>query len=209
MNDYSYRELIKKWKTFAPMTCHKVNYGEWIADWKSYKKGCCYAMSVEDKLDFIEGVQKEFIPIFDENGNDMYTYWDHYEILNELRENPKLLSVEHIKRLMIIMDDDCFEPSWQKILAEVLLGLILAYNDEGIECYLQSLPKLPTNAHWWGCSMLIYWITEDKKGYDLLKKSLPKQTSYIQNQMLSILEEECEYELRETILTIINEETSY
>ena len=69
MNDNSYRELINKWKLFAPMTCNKENFDEWIADWKFYEKGSCYAMSVEDKLDFIEGVQKEFIPIFDEDGN--------------------------------------------------------------------------------------------------------------------------------------------
>ena len=207
MNDYSYRELINKWKLFAPMTCNKENFDEWIADWKFYEKGSCYAMSVEDKLDFIEGIQKEFIPIFDEDGNVMHTNWDHFEILNQLRDNPKLLSVEHIERLMLIMDDDCFELSWQKILAQILYGLILTYNDEGIECYLQNLPKLPSNAHWWGCSMLIYWIIEDEKGYGLLSKSLPKQTPVIQNQILSILEEEQEYELSKTILAIINEET--
>ena len=108
---------------------------------------------------------------------------------------------------MAIMDDDCFELSWQKMLAEILLGFILTYKDEGMDCYLLNLPNLPENAHYWGCSVLIYWIVEDEKGHSLLKKSLPKQIPAIHNQILRILEEEQEYELKKTILTIINEET--
>lgn len=95
-------------------------------------------MSLQEKMDFLDGVQKEFIPIFDENGNDMNTLCDFWSIQQELKENPQLFKIEDMTALMHMLDDECFECDMMHQLVIIIRRIAVYYGTEGV-CFLFSV----------------------------------------------------------------------
>lgn len=178
MENFCFHEMYEKWKNKDTWEYRD----EWIEDWKKYPKEGYKEFSVDDKLDFHNGVQSGFIPTVIEHGKDhhyvfFHTDKDHFDMLLELRNHPQQFELEHIPKIIGMIDDDCYELSWQKMLAEMVYGIILHYREKGLSCYLRYLPEISRNSYFHGCEIILGWLWNTDEGKDLLSSVFSKQNT--------------------------------
>lgn len=184
MSEYCFSEMYAKWKERDT----ENNFEEWIEDWKRYPALAYKTMSMDEKIDFMYGVQKEFIATFDENGNDtMNTLRDMRNIQAELCEHPEWFEMKDLKRILEIVDDDCFELVWQQFLTKIIYNVILYNGEKGMKYYFENLHVISEHGYLHGCRFVIRGLLEDEQGRLLLKKVFPEQGKEIQEEVLQIM----------------------
>ena len=67
----------------------REEYLEILEQYKDYQKGVYRSMSLEEKIDFFDGIHTDQVPMFDENGNDtLWTLWDYGELTKRFYPAP-------------------------------------------------------------------------------------------------------------------------
>lgn len=87
-------------------------YLEVIEQYRDYEAGTYRSMSMEEKMDFFDGVHTNHVPLFDEDGDDMETADDYYAIRDEFLEHPEQFDLKHTSDFLKMLDDDCAQPSF-------------------------------------------------------------------------------------------------
>ena len=70
MEAFCFRDMYEKWKNKDILKYRD----EWIEDWKKYPPQGYKNFSTDEKLDFHNGVQNNFIPTVIEHGNQFSTH---------------------------------------------------------------------------------------------------------------------------------------
>jgi len=122
-------------------------------------------MTLHDKIEFLHKVHIGEISLFDEYGNDNEIFNDYHEVQNELRKHPELFHLNDILRLISILDDDCFEITWQYNLAVMIFKIVVFNGKDGVNFFLQHLSDVPKNGHLHGWHFPIQWLIADDFGY--------------------------------------------
>ena len=100
---------------YKPVKTHEeyLKILEYYKETKKIKKDTWKSMSLEEKIDFFDGIHTDHVPMFDENGNDtLWTVWNYGEICNEFIQHPEIFSVTDISKFIDMLDDDCYQPSF-------------------------------------------------------------------------------------------------
>ena len=67
-----------------------------MEQYQDYEAGTYQSMTLEEKMDFFDGVHTNHIPLFDEDGDDMDTSDDYYAIRDEFLNHPEQFSLNDI-----------------------------------------------------------------------------------------------------------------
>lgn len=154
--------------------------------YKDYQCGTYKSMSLQEKMDFLDGVQKEFIPIFDEDGMDMDTLSDFWSIQTEFEENPQMFIMENMAALMHMLDDECFELSMMHQLASIICRIAVHYGREGVCFLLEHFDEVPREGIWHGHFRVMQFLMRDTY-YSLLKEAVVQCAPIGREQLLAIL----------------------
>ena len=194
MENFRFHEMYEKWKYKDTEEYRE----EWIEDWRKYPPQDYKKLSIDDRLDFHNGVQNGFIPTVLEHGVDHHyiffnTDRDHFDMLMELRDHPEQFELDHIPRLLELIDDECYELSWQQMLAKMVYKIILYYGAEGLTCYLQSLSGLSSNNYYHGCELIMGWLLDGEDGRRLISSVFSgyedEKKAQIQKLLYNIIED--------------------
>ncbi len=134
-----------------------------LGKYKNYKKNTYLTMSLEEKIDFFDGIHTNNVPMFDENGNDtLGTLWDYNEICKEFIRKPEMFSVTDISKFLAMLDDNCYEPSFMDDTLKVIRSIIRHYKTDGAVFLLTHLSDVPERGKQYGlCDSLRYLIVND------------------------------------------------
>lgn len=147
---------------YEPVKSHE-EYLKILEKFKDYKKNTYQTMSLEEKIDFFDGIHTDHVPMFDENGNDtLGTLWDYGEISREFIQHPEMFSVSDISKFLEMLDDDCYQPSFMDDTLKVIRSIIRFYGKDGAEYLLTHLSDVPDRGKGYGlCDCLRYLIVDD------------------------------------------------
>ncbi len=159
---------------------------EMMEKYKDYRRGTYKSMSLQEKMDYLDGVQKEFIPIFDEDGMDMDTLVDFWDIQREFAEAPQMFTVENMVALLHMFDDECFEITMMHELARIVCGIAVHYGKEGICFLLEHLDEVPKEGMWHGHVRVMQFLMAGED-YFLLKEAVTRCVQPGREQLLAIL----------------------
>ena len=127
---------------YEPVKSHE-EYLKILEKFKDYKKNTYQTMSLEEKIDFFDGIHTDHVPMFDENGNDtLGTLWDYGEISREFIQHPEMFSVSDISKFLEMLDDDCYQPSFMDDTLKVIRSIIRFYGKDGAEYLLTHLSEI-------------------------------------------------------------------
>lgn len=131
--------------------------------YRGYKKNMYQAMSLEEKIDFFDGIHTDHVPMFDENGNDtLGTLWDYGEITKEFIGHPDMFSLKDISKFLEMLDDDCYQPSFMDDTIKVIRSIIRFFGKGGAVFFLTHLSDVPERGKQYGfCDSLGYLIADD------------------------------------------------
>lgn len=166
------------------------------AQWSEYRRGAWKDMSLQEQMEFMDGVQRENIPIFDENGFDMDTLGDFWDIQDHLRRHPESLSLAHVPVLLAMLDDECFEPSMMEKVVDILVCLVLHHGAEGVKTLLSRLGDVPPEGRWYGHFRITQRLLWDERGAALLPEAVRGLDPAARALLLEILQKH--YGYRET-----------
>lgn len=169
--------------------------------YKDYRRGTYQSMSLQEKMEFLEGVQQEFIPIFDEDGCDMDTWMDFHSIQQEFKENFQMFTLDNMVTLMHMLDDECFELDMMHQLVIIIRRIAVHNGTEGIVFLLEHFNEVPKKGLWHGQYRLMQWLMVEEY-FPLLKEAVSQCAPTGREQLSAILEahdfagqEECVEEL--------------
>jgi len=148
---------------YKPIETHE-EYLEILKKYKNYKKNTYLSMSLEEKIDFFDGIHTDNVPMFDENGNDtLGTLWDYSEISKEFIRKPEMFSLTDISKFLDMLDDNCYQPSFMDDTLKVIRSIIRYYKTDGAVYLLNNLSKVPERGKQYGlCDSLRYLIVDDE-----------------------------------------------
>ena len=82
------------------MVYQKINshdeYLKMVEKYSDYEAGTYQYMTLREKMNFLDGVHTDNIPLFDEDGDDMDTSDDYYAIRDEFLNHPEQFSLNDI-----------------------------------------------------------------------------------------------------------------
>lgn len=159
---------------------------EMMEKYKDYRRGTYKSMSLQEKMDFLDGVQKEFIPIFDDDGMDMDTLVDFWDIQKEFAETPQMFATEDMVTLLHMFDDECFEITMMHELARIICRIAVHYGKEGICFLLEHLDEVPKEGRWHGYVRVTQFLMAGED-YFLLKEAVTQCTQPGRELLLAIL----------------------
>ncbi len=147
---------------YKPVESHE-EYLKILERYRGYKKNTYRTMSLEEKIDFFDGIHTDNVPMFDENGNDTIgTLWDYGEICKEFIQHPEMFSLTDISRFMEMLDDNCYQPSFMDDTLKVIRSIIRHYGKDGAAFLLTHLSDVPERGKEYGlCYSLRYLIVDD------------------------------------------------
>ncbi|WP_313129893.1 hypothetical protein [Anaerocolumna sp.] len=117
---------------------------------RDYKAGTYKTMSLKEKMDFLNGVHREEVEIFDEEGKDMDTLQDFWDIEDDFLNNPQQFSLNDILSFINMLDDWCFELSWMEQVVDIIVNIACFYRINGIVFLLSNLKNVPEKGRLFG-----------------------------------------------------------
>lgn len=159
-----------------------------LEHYRALKKDAWQSMSLEEKIDFFDGIHTDRVPMFDENGNDtLWTIWNYGEICNEFIQRPEMFSISDISKFMEMLDDDCYQPSFMDDTLKVIRSIVRFYEKDGAIYFLSHLSDIPEQGKEYGlCDGLWYLIVDDIT-FSYLKEAIAVVDSSIRNLLFQIL----------------------
>ena len=175
---------------YKPVKTHEeyLKILEYYKETKKIKKDTWKSMSLEEKIDFFDGIHTDHVPMFDENGNDtLWTVWNYGEICNEFIQHPEIFSVTDISKFIDMLDDDCYQPSFMDDVLKVIRSIIRFHGKDGAIYLLSHLSDIPAQGKSYGfCSCLRYLVVDDIT-FPYLKEALILAADSIRNMISQIL----------------------
>ena len=162
-----------------------------LEKYKGYKKNTYQSMSLEEKIDFFDGIHTDNVPLFDENGNDtLGTLWDYGEISKEFIQHPEIFSLEDISKFIDMLDDNCYQPSFMDDTLKVIRSIIRFQGKDGVIFLLTHLSDVPEQGKEYGlCDSLRYLIVDDVT-FSYLKEAVTLVDSSVQEFVRQIIDGE-------------------
>lgn len=159
-----------------------------VEHYKELKKDTWQSMSLEEKIDFFDGIHTDHVPMFDENGNDtLWTLWNYGEICKEFIQHPEMFSVADISKFIDMLDDDCYQPSFMDDTLKVIRSIVRFHKKNGATYLLSHLSDVPEQGKEYGlCDSLHYLIVDDIT-FPYLKEAITFADESIRNILSQIL----------------------
>lgn len=175
---------------YKPVESHE-EYLKILEKYKGYKKNTYQSMSLEEKIDFFDGIHTDNVPMFDENGNDtLGTLWDYGEISREFIQHPEIFSLEDISKFIDMLDDNCYQPSFMDDTLKVIRSIIRYQGKDGVVFLLTHLSDVPEQGKEYGlCDSLRYLIVDDVT-FSYLKEAIILVDSSVQEFVRQIIDGE-------------------
>jgi len=172
---------------YRPVESHE-EYLKILENYKDYKEGTYRTMSLEEKIDFFDGIHTDHVPMFDEDGNDTIgTLWDYGEIREEFIQHPEMFSLGDISKFLEMLDDDCYQPSFMDDTLKVIRSIIRHQGRDGAIYFLTHLSDVPERGRQYGlCDGLCYLIVDDM-AFPYLKEAVVSVDSSVREFVLKIM----------------------
>lgn len=159
-----------------------------VERYKDYEAGTYESMTLKEKMDFLDGVHTENIPLFDEDGDDMDTADDYYSIRDEFLEQPEQFSLNDILSFLEMLDDSCCQPSFMETITKIIHNIVRHYQQEGVVFLFSNLNKVPEKGIRFGLFVNIYLLIKDDMTYQFINDaigSVPSDTVGLIHKLLS------------------------
>ncbi len=170
-----------------PVESHE-EYLKIIEKFKDYKKGDYKSMSLEEKINFFDGIHTDNVPMFDEDGNDtLGTLWDYGELTKEFIEHPEMFSVNDISKFLEMLDDNCYQPSFMDDTIKVIRSIIRFYGKDGAVYFLTHLSEVPEHGVQYGLSDSLRYLICDDITFPFLKEALISVDKSVQKLAVQII----------------------
>lgn len=172
---------------YKPVQSHE-EYLKILEKYKNYKKNTYQSMSLEEKIDFFDGIHTDHVPMFDENGNDtLGTSWDYGEITKEFIQHPEMFSLTDISKFIEMLDDDCYQPSFMDDTLKVIRSIIRFQGKDGAAFLLNHLSDVPECGKEYGLFGSIRCLIVDDITFPYLKEAITSVHSSVQKLVLQII----------------------
>ncbi len=158
-----------------------------LKNYKDYKKNTYKTMSLQEKIDFFDGIHTNNVPMFDENGNSIWTLWDYNEICKEFIQYPEMFSVTDISKFLDMLDDNCEEPSFMDDTLKVIRSIIRYQGKAGAVFLLNHLFDVPEHGKEYGLFDSLRYLIVDDAAYPYLKEALIEVDSSVQSLVHQII----------------------
>ncbi len=174
-----------------------------VEQYKDYEAGTYESMTLKEKMDFLDGVHTENIPLFDEDGDDMDTADDYYSIRDEFLEQPEQFSLNDILSFLEMLDDSCCQPSFMETITKIIHNIVRHYQQEGV-VFFSNLNKVPEKGIRFGLFVNIYLLIKDDMTYQFINDAIglvPSDTVGLIHKILSGKDDLTIVNLRDSGLT--------
>jgi|MucameStandDraft_1065616.scaffolds.fasta_scaffold29410_1 hypothetical protein len=158
-----------------------------VEQYQDYEAGTYQSMTLEEKMDFFDGVHTNHIPLFDEDGDDMDTSDDYYAIRDEFLEHPEQFTLNHILDFMKMLDDECYQPSFMETIVKIIHNIVCCYQLEGVTYLLSHLQEVPSCGYEYGLFWSVRYLIKDDLVYPLVKEAFVQINSKNSEFVLQIL----------------------
>lgn len=159
-----------------------------VEQYKDYKAGTYKSMTLEEKMDFFDGIHTDNVPLFDEDGDDMDTFYDYCAIEDEFLKHPKQFTLNNILDFMEMLDDDCYQPSFMNTIIKIIHNIVRFYQLEGVIYLLSHLHEVPSRGYVYGLFWSVRYLIKDNSVYPLVKEALAQISPNDSEFVLQILE---------------------
>ncbi len=171
----------------------REEYLKILKNYKEYKKNTYQSMSLEEKIDFFDGIHTDHVPMFDENGNDtLGTLWDYGEITKEFIQHPEMFSLTDISKFIEMLDDNCYQPSFMDDTLKVIRSIIRSQGKEGAVFLLNHLSDVPECGKEYGLCDSIRYLIVDDVAFPYLKEAVTAVDSSVLELVRQIIKGEME-----------------
>lgn len=167
---------------YRPVQSHE-EYLEILEQYRDYQKGAYRSMSLEEKIDFFDGIHTDHVPGSDENGNDMWTLWDYGELAKDFIQHPEVFSVTDISKFIEMLDDDCYQPSFMDDTLKVIRSIIRYHGKDGAVYLLNHLSDVPQRGKEYGLYDSLQYLIVDDTAYPYLKEAVMAVEPSVQQQV--------------------------
>ncbi len=166
----------------------REEYLKILEKFRDYKKGDYKSLSLEEKINFFDGIHTDNVPMFDENGNDtLGTIWDYGELTKEFINHPELFSVQDISKFLEMLNDNCYEPSFMDDTLKVIRSIIRFYGKDGAVYFLTHLSDVPEQGIQYGLSDSLRYLICDDVTFPFLKEALISVDQSVQKLVVQII----------------------
>lgn len=175
---------------YKPVESHE-EYLKILEKYKGYKKNTYQSMSLEEKIDFFDGIHTDNVPMFDENGNDtLGTLWDYNEIRQEFIQHPEMFSLTDISKFIEMLDDNCYEPTFMDDTLKVIRSIIRFQGKDGVIFLLTHLSDVPERGKEYGLCDSLRCLIVDDVTFSYLKEAITLVDSSVQEFVRQIIDGE-------------------
>ena len=172
---------------YKPIESHE-EYLKNLEHYRKIKKNAWQSMTLEEKIDFFDGIHTDNVPMFDENGNDtLWTLWNYGEIYKEFIQHPEMFSVTDISKFIDMLDDDCYQPSFMDDTLKVIRSIIRFHGKDGAIYLLSHLQNVPEQGKEYGLCRSLRYLIVDNITFPYLKEAIALADDSIRNMLSRIL----------------------
>lgn len=158
------------------MVYQKINshdeYLKMVEKYSDYEAGTYQYMTLREKMNFLDGVHTDNIPLFDEDGDDMDTSDDYYAIRDEILNHPEQFSLNDILVFFEMLDDSCYQPSFMDNITAIIHNIARYYQLEGVKFLLAHLSEVPRRGYMFGLFVNVQLLIKDDVTYQLMKEAV-------------------------------------
>ncbi|MDE7203948.1 MAG: hypothetical protein K2O91_19125 [Lachnospiraceae bacterium] len=162
-------------------------YLEVVEKYKDYEAGTYQSMTLEEKMDFFDGIHTDHVPLWDEDGDEMDTSDDYDAIRDEFLEHPEQFTLDNILDFIEMLDDDCYQPSFMDTIIKIIHNIVCYYQLEGVTYLLSHLHEVPSRGYVFGLFSNVRYLINDDSVYPLVKEALAQITPHDRKFVLQIL----------------------
>lgn len=147
-------------------------YLKMVEKYKDYKAGTYKSMTLEEKMEFFDGVHTDNVPLFDEDGDDMDTFDDYYLIEDEFLNHPEQFSLNDILAFFEMLNDTCYQPSFMATITVIIHNIVRHYQLKGVLFLLSHLHEVPSRGYEFGLFVNIRRLITDDLTYEWMKNAI-------------------------------------
>ena len=155
--------------------------------YQEYEAGAYHSMTLQEKMDFFDGVHTDNVPLWDEDGDEMDTLEDYNSIRDEFLSHPEQFSQTDIRSFMEMLDDSCGQPSFMDTVTKIIHSIARFYQLEGVAYLLSHLQDAPERGRMFGWFVTMRLIIHDDASYAWTKEALKELPPSALRLILNIL----------------------
>lgn len=172
---------------YEPVSSHE-EYLKCLEQYRDYQKNTYQSMSLEEQIDFFDGIHTDHVPMFDENGDDtLWTLWDYGAISREFVQHPERFSIQDISKFLEMLDDTCYQPSFMDDTLKVIRAIVRFYGTDGAEYLLTHLCDVPDRGREYGLNDSLRYLIADDVAFPYLKEAAARSAAPVQEFLLRLI----------------------